>query len=311
MICFKTSIIAAPDKCAMPIKLSENFRALFYAPFYATQALGFYAREGVEVELINSPAPAAAQSALLDGTVDLSWGGPMRVMKARDTDPTSPLVCFCEVVSHDPFFLVGRGDPAAFQLADLRRLRLATVSEVPTPWLCLQHDLRRNGVDPDRLERVVDRTMRDNLDTLRRGDIDVAQVFEPYASMALQAGIGDILYAASARGPTVYTTFLATRDGIARNRASFAAIVRAVRGMQSWLCDHGAEELAAVVAPYYADVAHDLLVSSLRRYREAGVWAGLPEVSREGFERLAAGLLSGGLISRIHPYEDCVDQSVY
>src|ERR1700730_7596138 len=63
---------------AMPIKLTENFRAVFYAPFYATQALGFYAREGVEVELINSPAPAAAASDLLNGTIDLSWGGPMR-----------------------------------------------------------------------------------------------------------------------------------------------------------------------------------------------------------------------------------------
>jgi NitT/TauT family transport system substrate-binding protein len=49
----------------MIIKLAENFRAVFYAPFYATQALGFYAREGVEVELIKSPAPAAAASDLL------------------------------------------------------------------------------------------------------------------------------------------------------------------------------------------------------------------------------------------------------
>jgi NitT/TauT family transport system substrate-binding protein len=294
----------------MPIKLSENFRALFYAPFYATQALGFYAREGVEVELINSPAPAAAQSALLDGTIDLSWGGPMRVMKARDVDPHSPLVCFCEVAARDPFFLVGRGDRSTFQLADLKRLRLATVSEVPTPWLCLQHDLRERGIDPDRIERVADRTMGDNLEALRRGEIDVAQVFEPYASMALKAGVGDILHAASARGPTVYTTFLATRDGIEKNRAAFAAIVRAVRRMQSWLGDHGAEELAAAVAPFYPDVSADLLASSLRRYHEAGVWAKSPQVSREGFARLAAGLLSGGFVTRLHRYEDCVDQSL-
>jgi NitT/TauT family transport system substrate-binding protein len=214
------------------------------------------------------------------------------------------------VAARDPFFLVGRGDPAAFRLADLSRLRLATVSEVPTPWLCLQHDLRENGVDPGRLERVTGRTMGDNLGALRLGDVDVVQVFEPYASMALQAGIGDILYSASARGPTVYTTFLATRDGIEKNRASFAAIVRAVRRMQSWLCGHGAEELAAVVAPYYADVASDLLVSSLRRYHEAGVWAKSPDVSREGFARLAAGLLSGGFVTRLPRYEDCVDQSL-
>jgi NitT/TauT family transport system substrate-binding protein len=292
------------------IKLVENFRALFYAPFYATHALGFYACEDVDVELINSPAPGAAISSILDGTIDLSWGGPMRVMKAHDIDPSSPLVCFCEVAARDPFFLVGRGDRAAFQLADLARLRLATVSEVPTPWLCLQHDLRQNGVDPYTLERVAHRTMGDNLEALRRGEIDVAQVFEPYASMALKSGIGDILYAASARGPTVYTTFLATRDSIRKNRAPFAAIVRAVRRMQSWLSDHGAEELAAADAPFYGDISSGLLVSGLRRYHDAGVWARSPEVSREGFARLAAGLLSGGLLARIPPYEDCVDQSL-
>jgi NitT/TauT family transport system substrate-binding protein len=295
----------------MPIKLAENFRAVFYAPFYATQALGFYAQEGVEVDLINSPAPATAASELLSGKIDLSWGGPMRVMKAREHDPNSPLVCFCEVAARDPFFLVGRGDRPQFRLTDLAGLRLATVSEVPTPWLCLQHDLRQNGIDPDRLERVANRTMAENLGALRSGELDVAQMFEPYASMALKSGIGHILYAASTRGPTVYTTFLATRGSIERNRAAFAAIVRAVRRTQSWLSDHGPEELAAAVTPFYPDVASDLLVSSLRHYYEAALWARSPEVSREGFARLSAGLLSGGFISRIHAYEDCVDQSLY
>jgi NitT/TauT family transport system substrate-binding protein len=153
--------------------------------------------------------------------------------------------------------------------------------------------------------------MAGNLEALRNGEIDVAQMLEPYASMALRAGIGKIIYAASARGPTVYTTFLATRDSIARNRAAFAAMVRAVRRMQSWLGDHGAGELADVVAPFYPDVAHDLLANSLQRYRDAGLWARRPEVSREGFARLSESLRSGGFVSRLHAYEDCVDQTLY
>jgi NitT/TauT family transport system substrate-binding protein len=294
----------------MAIKLAENFRAVFYAPFYATQVLGFYAREGVDVDLIDSPAPAAAASDLLNGTIDLCWGGPMRVMKAREIDPNSPLVCFCEVVARDPFFLVGRGDGGEFRLADLARLRLATVSEVPTPWLCLQEDLRQAGIDPDRLECIADRTMAENLAALGNGDIDVAQMFEPYASIALKSGSGNILYAASTRGPTVYTTFLATRDSIARHHTAFAAMVRAVRRMQSWLGDHGPEELAAVVAPFYPHVTSDVLKDSLRRYHEAGLWARSPAVSRGGFARLAASLFSGGFISQSHTYEDCVDHGL-
>jgi hypothetical protein len=113
----------------------------------------------------------------------------MRVMKACDSASDAPLVCFCEVVARDPFFLIGSGDRPGFRLTDLARLRLATVSEVPTPWLCLQHDVRQKGIDPRRLERVADRTMADNIESLRRGELDVAQVFEPYASMALKSGL--------------------------------------------------------------------------------------------------------------------------
>ena len=92
----------------MPIRLMENFRAVFYAPYYATYALGFYKREGVDVELLTSDAPGDAVPKLIDGTIDLTWGGPMRVMRAHDQDKHSPLVSFCEVVSHDPFFLIGK-----------------------------------------------------------------------------------------------------------------------------------------------------------------------------------------------------------
>ncbi len=295
----------------MRIKLAENFRAVFYAPFYAIHALGFYAREGLEIELIDSPAPGAAASALLDGTIDAMWGGPMRVMKARDQDRASPLLCFCEVVGRDPFFLVGRGNPSQFHLTDLTRLRFASVSEVPTPWLCLQQDLRDLGVDPDRLDRVGDRTMENNLEALRAGNLDVAQMFEPYASIALQTAAGDILYAASGRGPTSYTTFLATRHGIERHRIAFMAMTRAVTRMQAWLAQCSAEELAEVTAPFYPTISRGILVSSFRHYRAGGIWSRTPEISRSGFERLAQSLLSGGYISAMPRYEDCVDQELW
>jgi NitT/TauT family transport system substrate-binding protein len=301
--------IAVTLGVSMHVKLSENFRAVFYAPFYATHALGFYTDEGVEVELLNSPAPAAAAAGLLDGSIDISWGGPMRVMKAHDDDPRSPMVSFCEVAARDPFFLVGERDASAFRLADLPGLKLGGVSEVPTPWLCLQHDLRLQGVDPSQIDCVTGRTMADNLEALRRGELDVAQMFEPYVSMALQTGAGEILYAANARGPTVYTTFLASRDSIARNRAAFDAMVRATRRTLTWVMEYSAAELADAVAPYYPHVARDLLASSLQRYKDAGLWARTPDVSRQGFSRLADSLKSGGFISRVHAYEDCVDQS--
>ena len=290
----------------MPIRLAENFRAVFYAPFYATLALGFYAAEGVDVELVDSAAPGDGVAALLDGTLDIAWGGPMRVMKARDRNADSPLVCFGEVVGRDPFCLVGPAR-ADFRLPDLAILRFAAVCEVPTPWLCLQHDLRQHGIDPERLVRVPDQPMPDNVAALRQRRLDVAQLFEPFVSQAVQEG-SDVLYAGSARGPTLYTTFIATRAAMARNRDAFAAMMRALRRMQRWLADHDGTELAAATAPFYPDTAPGLLARSLQRYREAGIWSRTTRVSPEGFARLAASLHSGGFIAAMPRYEDCVQE---
>jgi len=287
------------------IRLMENFRAIFYAPYYATHALGFYTNEGVDVELISSDAPGNAISHLADGTIDLTWGGPMRVMMAHDQDERSPLVCFGEVVSRDPFFLIGNSRD--FKLSDLARLRFAAVSEVPTPWMCLQHDLRAAGIDPAAVRRIHGRTMPDNYAALRDKRIDVMQAFEPFASQAAIDRAGEILYAASSRGPTVYTTFITTRSKAASHRDGFTAIVRALAKMQQWLHTHSGKELAEAVASFFSDVPRELLVCSLQRYLDAGLWAREPAMSQSGFERLGSSFLSGGCLQRKPVFENCVD----
>ena len=55
----------------MSIILSENFRALFYAPFYAASATGAFRDAGVEVTLRPSADPPAAARALRAGEADV------------------------------------------------------------------------------------------------------------------------------------------------------------------------------------------------------------------------------------------------
>lgn len=288
----------------MRIRLMENFRALFYAPYYAAFTLGFYEQEGLDVELVNSDTPGDAIAHLLDGSIDITWAGPMRVMLAHDQDLHSPLVSFCEVVARDPFFLIGNCEP--FTLPDLKGLRFATVAEVPTPWMCLQLDLRDAGLDPATLALTSNRSMEDNFAALRNGQLDVMQAFEPYASMAQAERIGTVLYAASGRGPTVYTAFVAARSAIAQNREAFAAMTRAIAKMEQWLYSHSPAEFAAATRSFFPAVQEEILVRSLARYRDGLVWARKPEMSRAGFDRLGASFFSGAALRRRPAYEECV-----
>ena len=235
----------------MRLRLYENYRFVLYAPFYAAHAIGAYAAEGLTVELLPSPGAGLAEQALLDGVVDVLWAGPMRVMKHHDENPGSALVCFAEVVCRDPFSIVGRYPNPGFRLADLAQMRIATVSEVPTPWLCLQEDLRQAGIDPARLDRITDRSMAENLNALSEGRIEAAQFFEPVVEEALASGKGHLWYAASARGRTSYTAFVTTRERLVRDAEPLLRMVRAIQRTQQWIYTRSAQEIAAAISSFF------------------------------------------------------------
>jgi NitT/TauT family transport system substrate-binding protein len=292
------------------ITLSENFRALFYTPFYAAHATGAYERFGVEVDFRLSSDPNRTAAALRSGEVEVMWGGPLRVILTHDADPSSDVVCFCDVVARDPFFVIGREPRPSFRPADLTRVRLGTVSEVPTPWLCLQDDIRRDGADPDAVVRVTDGSMAGNAAALRAGTLDAVQVFQPYAEELLASGAGHLWYAAANRGLTAYTTLVTRRSVLSSKRDELLGMVRAMAHTLRWIRATPGAEIQRVLASYFPDVPAALYAAAIDRYRGLELYGPDPVTRREGFDRLAAAMRSGGALTRDVPFEDCVDNSL-
>ncbi|HUF82613.1 MAG TPA: ABC transporter substrate-binding protein [Burkholderiales bacterium] len=291
----------------MKITLIENFRAVFYAPFYAAVALGAYEQEGLQLELKTSSDAASRERFVLTAEGEVSWGGPLRLMHTLEQDPAAGVVAFCEVVMRDPFLLVGRVPNPAFRLHDLAGKRLATVSEVPTPWICLRHDLRLAGIAEAGVARIADGTMGDNARALREGRVDVIQVFEPFAAALEAEGAGHVWYAASARGPTSYTTFNTTRAFLDREPQTALRMCRAMYRTQKWIAAHDARELAETIGPYFPELATRVLASSLEGYRSRETWNATPLPGRAGFEWLRDAAIASGLLKSRFRYEDCVD----
>lgn len=291
----------------MTITLREPFRAVFYTPFYAAFALNAFEAEGVDVRLDTALSPEMTAQGLLSGEIEMAWGGPMRFLEAHDRDPDCGLVGFCEVVTRDPFFLVGREPRTDFDLRDLAELRIGTVSEVPTPWLCLQDDLRRAGIDPTTLDRVTDQTMAENTAALRAGELDAIQVFQPYVEQLVRDGAGHIWHAAASRGPTSYTTLVTTATTLASGRDTALAMTRAIYRTLKWYHAQSAETIAATVSPFFPDLEADVLTACIERYNRLGIYGRDPILPRDGFERLKGACLSAGFIERGADYERCVD----
>jgi NitT/TauT family transport system substrate-binding protein len=230
-------------------------------------------------------------------------------MREHAANPDSPLVSFGAAVMGDPFLLVGRGPRPGFALRDLAGLSLGVVGEVPTPWWCLQLDLARAGVKTADIRTVTGRTMAENADAVAAGTLDVAQLFEPFASL-LEAKGGDVWHAQAARGPTSYTAFYVTRDQLAAKRPAMVAMVRGLAAMQRWLHAAAPEEVAATVAPYFPDLAPALLARCIARYKGLGIWSTTPHFPKAAFDTLEAAMLQAGAIARAPGFAACVDTAI-
>lgn len=288
------------------LRLCENMRALGYAPFYLALASGHFPAAGLDVQLITSPSASRTGTMLLEHQADVSWGGPMRVMQHHAADPDCPLKCFAQVVARDPFVLVGRTPNPTFRFHDLLGLRVAIATEVPTPWLMLQDDLARAGIDPAALARADRPTMEEAAQALLAGEIDVIQVFEPLVDALVSAG-SHVWHRFTDRGDIAYTTFYAPLWTLDSNRDACRALVR---GMASAQRDFHAADPAAIAAAihnYFPDLPRPALSRIISTYRAAGLWARTPDLPPTAFVRLKAALLSGGLIARDIPYDHLID----
>jgi len=289
------------------ITLVENFRAVFYAPFYAVEALGAYQAEGLQVVMKTSAAADNTLVSLNAGAGDVSWGGPLRIMNALDKNPSGGYVAFCEIVGRDPFYLIGRTPNAQFQLKDLVGKTLAPVSEVPTPWICLRYDLRGAGIDPATITCSPPRTMAENSAALRAGQVDVIQVFEPYAQELLAEGTGHLWYAASSRGLTSYTTFNTTRGFIDKNPEPALGMTRAMQRTLKWISTHNGRDLAEALCAYFPQIPQATLAAAFNDYKRCGLWNHNVSVQRAGIEWLRDAMLASGDIKTRFSFEQCVD----
>ena len=289
------------------LTLCENMRAVPYVPFYLALAGDFWRSEGLDIHHVVSPSTAQTATQLLDGSVDVSWGGPMRVMMHHDADPRCPLVCFAQVVARDPFLLVGRARNSGFRFRDLVGLRVAPAGDVPTPWMTFQDDLRRAGLDPAAIAGRRVRPMARNVAAYLRGAVDVVQVFEPYAERLVRAGHGHVWHRFSERGDIAYTTFYSTRRFTRLRSDACHRLVAGMARAQAALFKATPATLADAVAPFLPDLPRASLARIIGAYRDAGLWARTPDLPAAPYVRLKAALLSGGLIRRDPAYERVID----
>lgn len=286
------------------VKAYENLRGLVYTPFYTGIALRLFEEMGVKLEAALSPSGEETAAGAASGRVDLAWGGPMRVMAAYDKDPDGAnLVCFGLAVARDPFLIIARTTDPDFTPAKLLGRRLLVATHAPTPWLLLQEDVRRLGLDPAAIWREDGTDPMDAFRRLQSRDADYVLAFEPWGSLAERDGIGAVVSAGAKRGMLAFTSFYANRAFINNRADSVRLLTEGLRRSLAYVRSSDPADLAQTIKPWFPDFDEPLLAAAISRYQRLDIWPTDPTITADGFVRLKSALLSTGYINSDPAFE--------
>jgi NitT/TauT family transport system substrate-binding protein len=290
------------------LRVIQRFHHLFYTPQFVVMHLGVLGHEGIRVDLTTAASAAELNDKLLQGEADLGLGGPIRTLELAERGSGERLVSFLEVNSRDGFFLLAREPQPQFQWTDLVGRRLILFAEAPTPWLCLQHVLRRHGVDPQTIHVRSDLVTADAVAMFLRGEADYLEQSQPVTETLISTGQAALVAAeGEAVGALPFSAYLATPAFLSSHAELLHRFARAFYRAQQWLARHSAEEISQLIAPSFPDIEPALRTRVLARYLRQQTWARDPLLRQGGFEHLQDILLGAGFITRRYPYSEHVN----
>lgn len=102
------------------VTLNEVAHSIFYAPQYVAIEKGYFADQGLEVELVTGFGADKVLTALISGEADIGFMGAEASIYAYQEGATDPAVNFAQLTQRAGNFLVEREEMPDFQWSDLK-----------------------------------------------------------------------------------------------------------------------------------------------------------------------------------------------
>jgi NitT/TauT family transport system substrate-binding protein len=133
----------------------------------------------------------------------------------------------------------------------------------------------------------------------------------PVIDQLIADGTGHLVASmGEATGPVPFSSLMAKPETLTKQRDVLIRFVRGLYRAQRWMAASTAQEIAAVVAPVFADIDPAVRVAAIERYLRQSTWATDPVLTRAGYETLQEILLSAGFIKKPHPFESLIDTEI-
>ena len=301
---------AAQEEGLTQIRLSEVTHSVFYAPQYVAMSQGFFAEEGLELELLNGGGADKVMTSVLTGEVEIGLAGPEAsiyvLLEGRDNAPK----IFAQLTRRDGNFLMGRTDED-FSWENVRGKTIIGGRKGGVPEMTLEYVMKQNGIVPQE-DAVVDTSIQFNMmaGAFTGGTGDYVALFEPTATQVVQEGKGYILASIGQEsGEIPYTAFFANESYMEEHPDIIESMTRAIARGQEWVLTHTAAEIAEAIEPQFPDTDLEILETVCQRHLDIDAWNATPVMKPESLDRLMDVMEQAGELSERVNFEDLVDNS--
>ena len=307
-LCLLCAAVPALAEEPVRVRVSEVTHSVFYAPQYAAMALGFFADEGLEIDLMNGGGADKVMTSVLTGEVDIGLAGPEAciyvLLEGRRDAPR----VFAQLTQCDGSFIVGR-QAEEFAWQNLRGKTILGGRKGGMPEMTLEYVMRKNGVIPHE-DATVDTSVQFNMmaGAFVGGEADYVALFEPTATEVELAGQGVVLCSIGEQsGEIPYTAYFAAQSYLTENADTVLRFTRAIARGQQWVYAHTDRELAEAIVGYFPDTSVEVLEKVAARYKGIRAWKETPDMKQEALDRLETVMEQAGELSQRVAYEALVE----
>ncbi len=297
-----------PEKTV--VKLNEVVHSIFYVPQYVAIEKGFFAEEGLEIELSVGQGADKSMTALISGDADIALLGTEAGIYVYNEGKENYAKAFAQLTQRAGNYLVARDiDAQSFNWEDVRGKSIIGGRIGGMPQMVLEYVLKKNGIAPGKdVEIVTNLQFTSTAGAFAGGVGDFTAEFDPSALSLEQAGHGTVVSALGEEsGYVPYTVYMATKDYIAKNPDKIQKFTNAIYKAQLWVASHSSKEIAEVIKPHFTESDMDSLIKMIDRYNNQDAWTKTPEFDSQGFGLLQDIMEDGGMLKERVAFDELVD----
>lgn len=290
------------------VTLNEVAHSIFYAPQYVAIEEGYFAEEGIDLQLITGFGADKTMTAMLSGEADIGFMGSESSIYVYSQNPDDYIVNFAQLTQRAGNFLVAREPVENFQWSDLKGKDVLGGRKGGMPQMVFEYILKKNNLDP-----AADMNIDQSIDfgataaAFSGGQGDFTVEFEPGASTLEKEGAGYVVASLGVdSGYVPYTAYSAKQSFLKEHPELVQGFTNALQKGMDYVQNHTPEEIAKVIAPQFKETDLEDITTIVTRYYEQDTWKKDLIFEEPSFTLLQDILEEAGELEQRVPYSELV-----